>query len=88
MDLWVPAKFWDDHSDRCPADNPETDMCDEVRRAGARVLVRGTAKQVECLRSDAAFYCDRDGPDECPPGLVRSAKATLDAIKRALQVRG
>jgi hypothetical protein len=44
MFYWVPATFWDDHSERCPCDNPETDMCEEVRRAGRRVLVSGTFK--------------------------------------------
>lgn len=80
---WVPAKFWDDHVDRCPCDgDPQTAMAAEVRRAGNRVLIEGDARQLECLRSDAAYYCDKDGPDECPPGLVRSAKATLEALTR------
>jgi hypothetical protein len=81
--LWVPAYFWSDHADRCPADNPETDMATEIREAGHRVQIEATPKQLETLRSDAAFYCDRDGPDECPPGLVRSARATLVAIAKA-----
>jgi hypothetical protein len=84
LQLWVPAYFWSDHADRCPCDDPETDMATEVREAGRRVLIEATPKQLEVLRSDAAFYCDRDGPDECPPGLVRSARATLAAIAKAL----
>jgi hypothetical protein len=78
---WVPAKFWDDHCDRCPCDgDPEICMANEVRRAGNRVLIEGNEKQIDCLRSDAEFYCDRDGPDECPAGLKRSATATLRAL--------
>lgn len=80
---WVPATFWDDHYDRSPCDgDPEIEMAREVRRAGNRVMIEGDESQIECLRSDAAFYCDRDGPDECPPGLKRSAAATLRALKR------
>lgn len=82
--IFVPSIFWDDHSDRCPCDgDPEEAMAKEVRRAGRRVLVEGTAAQIECLRSDAAFYCDNDGPDEAPASIVRSARATLAAIERA-----
>lgn len=81
--LWVPAMFWNDHAERCPSDDGEKGICTEIREAGRRVLIVGTPEQIECLRSDAAFYCDRDGPDECPPGLVRSARATLAAIAKA-----
>jgi hypothetical protein len=79
----VPAYFWDDHSDRCPCDgDPEQAMAREVKRSGSRVTIEGTPAQLECLRSDAAYYCDRDGPDECPAGLKRSAAATLRALAR------
>jgi len=79
--IWVPSTFWDDHYDRSPCDgDPATDMAQEVRRSGNRVLIEGNKQQIECLRSDAAFYCDRNGPDECPPRLKRSAAATLRAL--------
>lgn len=57
-------------------------MATELRQAGHRTLIEATPVQLEVLRSDAAYYCDRDGPDECPPALVRSAKATLAAIAK------
>lgn len=80
--LRVPAKFWDDHSERCPCDgDPEVEIAREVSRSGARVLIEGTANQIEWLRSDAAFYCDPSGPDEAPAALVRSAAATVEALK-------
>lgn len=84
--IWVPALFWDDHKDRCPSDFGDAGICTEMldSRDGRRVLIRGTKEQIECLRSDAAFYCDRDGPDECPVSLKRSAKATLAAIAKAV----
>jgi len=77
----VPAKFWDDHSDRCPCDgDPELAMASEVRRAGSRVLIEGNEAQIECLRSDAKYYCHKWGPDECPAGLKQSAAATVRAL--------
>lgn len=80
----IGSRFWDDHCDRCPCDgDPELAMANEVSRSGTRVVIEGSPEQIECLRSDAAFYCDRWGPDECPPGLQRSAKAVLAAIKSA-----
>lgn len=81
--LWVPAMFWADHADRSPCDNADTDMAVEVRESGNRVLIEGDARQIETLRSDAAFYCHPSGPDEAPAGLVRSAAATLKAIKKS-----
>lgn len=84
MQFYVPSTFWDDHADRCPCDgDPEVAMASELARKGARVLIAGSPAQIECLRSDAAYYCDRSGPDECPPQIKRSAKATLDAIAKA-----
>ena len=81
--LWVPSTFWADHADRTPCDNPETDMAQEIESSGNRTLIEATAKQLETLKSDAAYYCDKDGPDECPANLIRSAIATLNAIARA-----
>lgn len=81
----VPAKFWDDHTERSPCDgDPETAMAKELSRSGNRVLIEGNLQQIECLRSDAEFYCDRWGPDECPPGLKASAAATLRALTKPI----
>ena len=79
----VPATFWDDHCDRCPCDgDPDDDMARELSRSGSRVTIEGTEAQINVLRSDAEFYADRWGPDECPPGLKRSAVATVRALTR------
>ena len=83
LQLWVPSYFSSAHADRCPCDNAETDMAQEVREAGRRTLIEATPQQLETLRSDAAKYRHRDGPDESPPSLVCSAKATLAAIDKA-----
>ena len=81
----VPAMFWDDHEERGPGDgDPDKAMAREVSRAGRRVLIEGTAAQIECLRSDAKFYADPWGPDELPPGLKASAKATVKALTKGL----
>lgn len=83
--LIIGSRFWDDHCDRCPCDgDPELAMANEVGRSGSRVTIEGSPEQIETLRSDAAFYSDRWGPDECPPGLKRSAAATLKAINARL----
>lgn len=78
----VPSRFLDDHFDRCPCDDPENQMVQEVKRVGSRVTITGTDEQIETLRSDAEFYCNEYGPDMCPPGLKRSAKATLKSLTK------
>ena len=83
MKLFVPAIFWDDHCDRFPCDD-ESDMAAEVSRSGNRALIEGSTKQIECLRSDAEYYCDIHGPDKTPPSIKRSAAATLKAIAKCL----
>lgn len=79
--IWVPASFWSDHSDRCPCDDPQSEMAAEVRTSGKRTLIKGTARQIEILRSDAQFYAEGN-VDDCA-GLVRSARATLQAIEQS-----
>tara|TARA_R110000868_G_scaffold249898_4_gene506380 strand:+ start:9701 stop:10135 length:435 start_codon:yes stop_codon:yes gene_type:complete len=77
----VPAKFWDDFSDRGPCDgDPETAMPQEVSRSSSRVLIAGTDAQIEWLRSDAKHYSDKWGPDEISSGLKASAASTVKAL--------
>lgn len=78
--LSVPLRFWDDFLDRTPVDDPETQMPSEVRRTARHAVITGTPTQIASLRSDAAFYCDRYGPDQCPPGLKTSARFCIAAI--------
>ena len=42
-------------------------------------------EQIRALLADAEFYSDRWGPDECPPGLVPSARAVVKHCRRALE---
>lgn len=86
-ELWVPATFWDDHADRVPADDGDAGVCREVARAAARVRIRGSSAQLQVLHNDAAFYTGKDGPDECPPAIRRSAVRTVGAINRYLALQ-
>jgi hypothetical protein len=76
----VPALFWLDHEERNPCDRPEQ-MAELAGIHGRIAHVMANAEQLECLRSDAAFYAGGN-VDDCA-SLVRSAKATLDAIAKA-----
>lgn len=76
----VPALFWLDHADRCPCDRPEQ-MADEISIQNRIAFVMANAEQLECLRSDAAFYAG-DNVDDCR-SIQRSARATLAAIAKA-----
>ena len=84
IELKVPTNFWDDHRDRCPSDDGDSGLATEISRAGTRVTVRGTRAQIECLRSDAAYYADPETMDECPRYLRASASRTLAAVDAAL----
>jgi hypothetical protein len=55
IQLWVPETFWDDHQDRSPSDDGDAGLCTVLRRSARRVLITGTAKQIDCLRQDAAY---------------------------------
>lgn len=46
-----------------------------------------TEDQIRELLADAEFYADPNGPDQCPPGLFASAKATIRHCKRALGIQ-
>jgi hypothetical protein len=43
-----------------------------------------TEKQLRALLSDAEYYTDRLGPDECPEGLKPSARAVIKHCRRLL----
>ena len=75
--LKVPAKFWDDSSDRA------LEVGSEVRRAWPRVVIRATDEELATLESDAKFYSDRSHwRGEGINDLVASAERTLVAIAK------
>ena len=76
--IMVPALFFDDYGDRFPDDGTRAT---EVSRHGNRVLICGSVEQIAKLKSDAEYYCDKDGPDDCLKNIKRSAAATIRAIE-------
>ena len=75
----LPALFFLDHEERSPCDRPEQ-MAGLSSVQGRIAYVMANDEQLENLRADAAFYAEGN-VDGCA-GLVRSAKATLEAIAK------
>jgi hypothetical protein len=78
----LPALFFLDHEDRSPCDRPEQ-MAELMSIHNRIAFVMANDEQLENLRSDAEFYAEGN-VDGCL-SLVRSAKATLEAIKKHLK---
>lgn len=70
----VPARFFGDCEDNC------VNVGTAIGTNGRRLIVRGTTEQREELLDRARYYCDKDGPDWCPPGIKQSARATIKAL--------
>lgn len=47
-----------------------------------------TPAQIRSLLSDAEYYADSLGPDQCPAGLVPSARRVIEHCRRALNGTG
>lgn len=76
MTIDLPAKFWQDHDERAlPAGKL-------IKVVGNRVRIECTEEELAEILDDAKFYSDVNGPDQLPPGLKASAKATVRAIER------
>ncbi len=73
----LPRAFYLDHLER---DLPTPE---EVNRNRTHIVVRTDDPHLEDLLQDALFYSSPDGPDQLPPGLKTSAKATVAAINKA-----
>lgn len=78
--VWLPAKFWNDHADR------ELPAGVLIKTRGNRVQVNCTHDELAEILNDAEYYSDPAGPDdyEGRAAMVRSAKATVRAIKAVL----
>lgn len=70
----VPRRFFDDHEARS-LPTPEV-----VHYNKTHYWIKRDDPAIEELRSDAAYYADRDGPD-MGPNLRPAAKALLAALK-------
>lgn len=84
--LTVPARYWDDYSERSPVDSP-AQLATEVRRAGSRVTIEANAEQLQYLKGDADFYA-QGNTDDTPAAVLRGAKRVAElcrAISNATQ---
>jgi hypothetical protein len=70
----IPRRFFDDHADRA-LPTPTVH-----RATRAHVWIDRTDPALAELVNDAAFYADRNGPDQCPPGVIPGARALLKAL--------
>jgi len=75
--IWLPLTFFEDHEGR---DLPSGTV---IKRAARKVLVQCSDDELSEIESDAKYYADLCGPDgEGLEGIRRSAKATVEAIKK------
>ena len=72
----LPSLFFRDHLDR---DLPSPMI---VYDLGRMVVVFSNDPHLPELLSDANYYADQYGPDDCSSSLRRSAKATVRAINK------
>lgn len=73
----IPWKFYLDHYER------GLPTPDEVRTTKAHVYISADDPHLNSLWDDASHYAHEFGPDNCPT-ITASAKATLNAINKAL----
>lgn len=76
----LPPRFYYDHISR---DLPETGVSTKLRGSTAHtLLVEMDASAYADLLSDADYYSEGSQFDPPLPGLVRSAKATVEALRQ------
>ena len=73
----LPERFFLDHCDRA-LPTPHV-----IKWVGRYALVYRDDPSMSELLSDAEHYAHPSGPDDCPSGIIMSAKATVRAIKKA-----
>ena len=74
----IPTRYWDDYSDRSPADNPDQ-MPVETKRSGSRVTIVATPEQCKYLLGDAKFYADGN-TDDTPRAVISGAKRVVEIL--------
>lgn len=77
----IPAKFYEDHTTQRRAAEGKHES---LERRGNRVSVSLDAAAIRNLRSDAAYYADMEGLDPAYRDISKSAKATIEALKKQL----
>lgn len=73
----LPRYFYWDHHER---DLPTPKMLIGNR---AHIIVAADDPALQDLLDDAKHYASPNGPDQLPPGLKSSARATVRAIEKA-----
>lgn len=81
--LTVPARYWDDYSERSPVDSP-AQLATEVRRAGNRVTIEANAEQLRYLKGDADFYA-QGNTDDTPAAVLRGSKRVAELCRAILK---
>jgi hypothetical protein len=81
LEVRLPAAFFNDHAER------ELPTPKVLRENSRHVWVRSYDPALVELLNDARHYAHRDGPDECPRGLISSAKATVQTIERCIALK-
>lgn len=76
VQITIPAKYWDDYSERQAVDEL-SQMAVEVKRAGNRVTIEADATQLRYLKDDADFYA-QGNTDDTPAAVVRGAKRVAE----------
>jgi hypothetical protein len=76
MKLTIPARYWDDYSERSPVDHPEQ-MAEEVSRSGSRVTIEACPMQLQYLLGDARFYAEGN-TDDTPAAVIRGARRVVE----------
>ena len=74
--LTIPARYWDEFSERAPVDNA-SQLAVEVGRSGNRVHVSATAEQLVYLLGDAKFYAEGN-TDDTDPNILRGARRVVE----------
>jgi len=77
MEIKVPARFYQDHTDR--SNTPELLVDAVIKDSGSYLFVELNDDQIANLLSDAEYYADGVDYPELR-GLQKSAKATVKAI--------
>lgn len=80
--LIIPARYWDDFSERAPVDSPEQ-LANEVRRAGNRVTIEADPVQLKYLLGDAEFYA-QGNTDDTPTVVIRGAVCVAEMCRAIL----
>jgi hypothetical protein len=76
MIIRIPCRFFVDHAER------ELPTPIILRETPRHVWIDTDDPAFAELMDDAKHYAHRDGPDQCPPGIITGAKALLKTVAK------